>query len=168
MNINGLNTLACLKEVSSIKGDIKISPLPHLRVIKDLVVDLDPLIKQYASIKPWITSDADSKEIRLQTEEDREKIDGLWECVLCFCCSTSCPSYWWNGDKYLGPAVLLQLARFVEDSRDNSQKERLSEVDDVFKLYRCHAIMNCVPACPKHLNPAKAIYQIKKHIEDEA
>lgn len=166
MNIDGTNTLACTKPIDSIKGDVKVNPLPHMHVVKDLVPDLTEAYKQYASIKPWLQAEEENlpERERLQLPEDREKLDGLWECILCFCCSTSCPSYWWNGDKYLGPAVLLQQHRWLSDSRDTQSKQRLSEVDDVYKLYRCHTIMNCTNTCPKGLNPAKAIANIKKQI----
>jgi len=164
MNINGTNTLACTAHIDDFKGDIKIYPLPHMEVVKDLVPDMSHFYAQYESIEPWIktgTSSAPKKE-RLQSIEDREKLDGLYECILCACCSTSCPSYWWNGDKYLGPATLLQSYRWIIDSRDEATDERLEELDDSFKLYRCHTIMNCTTTCPKGLNPAKAIGSIKK------
>ena len=163
MNIGGVNTLACLKGIKEFKGPISIYPLPHLPVIKDLVPDLNQFYKQHASIKPWLeTSTDEPDEEWLQSEEDRKQLDGLYECVMCACCSTSCPSYWWNGDKYLGPAVLLQAYRWIIDSRDEERKERLKKVADELKLYRCHTIMNCTNACPKGLNPAKAIASIKK------
>ncbi len=164
MNIDGTNTLACTKAIDDIKGDIKIYPLPHMSVIKDLVPDMTHFYAQYESIKPWMKSDtpvSKNKE-RLQSEEDRAKLDGLYECILCACCSTSCPSYWWNGDKYLGPAILLQAYRWLADSRDEADGERLHDLEDPFKLYRCHTIMNCTKTCPKGLNPAKAIAEIKK------
>lgn len=163
MNISGRNTLACIKPMSDLEGDIKVYPLPHMPVIKDLIADLDNFYAQYASIKPWIRTQtpAPDKE-RLQSVEDREKIKGLEECILCACCSTSCPSYWWNSDRYLGPAVLLQAYRWIVDSRDEASGERLDELEDPFKLFRCHTIMNCTDACPKGLNPAKAIAEIKK------
>ena len=163
MNIAGRNTLACIKPLGELEGDIKIYPLPHLPVIKDLVPDLDNFYAQYASIKPWIRTQtpAPDKE-RLQSVEDREKIQGLEECILCACCSTSCPSYWWNSDRYLGPATLLQAYRWIADSRDEATGERLDELEDPFKLFRCHTIMNCADTCPKGLNPAKAIAEIKK------
>ena len=163
MNINGRNSLACTKSISDYSGTIKIYPLPHLEVVKDLVPDMTHFYKQYAEIKPWLTakSEAPAKE-RLQSKADRDKIDGLYDCVLCACCSTSCPSYWWNGDKYLGPAVLLQAYRWLVDSRDEATDERLEQLDDAFKLYRCHTIMNCTDTCPKGLNPAKAIAETKK------
>jgi succinate dehydrogenase / fumarate reductase iron-sulfur subunit len=165
MNINGVNTLACTKSAAEISGDIKIYPLPHTSVIKDLVPDLNNFYAQYASIKPWLQSDSPAPDReRLQSEDEREKLDGLYECILCACCSTSCPSYWWNSDKYLGPAALLQAHRWIADSRDDATGERLDELDDAFKLYRCHTIMNCTNTCPKGLNPAKAIAEIKKTI----
>jgi succinate dehydrogenase / fumarate reductase iron-sulfur subunit len=164
MNINGSNTLACTKDIGDIEGPIKIYPLPHMPVVKDLVPDLTHFYAQYASIKPWIqsTTPPPPDRERLQTKEDRAQLDGLYECILCACCSTSCPSYWWNGDRYLGPAVLLQAYRWLADSRDENAGERLDELEDPFKLYRCHTIMNCTETCPKGLNPAKAIAEIKK------
>ena len=164
MNINGSNTLACIRHISDHKGDITIYPLPHLPVIKDLVADLTHFYAQYASIKPWKrtkTTEQPNLET-LQSKEDRAKLEGLEECILCACCSTSCPSYWWNSDRYLGPAALLQAYRWISDSRDEATGERLDELEDPFKLYRCHTIMNCTKACPKGLNPAKAITEIKK------
>ena len=164
MNIDGTNTLACLKSIEDVKGDINIYPLPHMKVVKDLVPDLSKAYEQLTSVKPWLQSKTDPEKgkSRKQSPKEREKIDGLWECVLCFSCSTSCPSYWWNGDKYLGPAVLLQAYRWIADSRDESTEERLEDLEDSFKLYRCHTIMNCTKTCPKGLNPAKAIGEIKK------
>lgn len=166
MNIDGLNTLACLKPIEDIHGDVNINPLPHMPVIKDLVPDLSVPYAQYASIEPWLKADtpAPSNGERLQSVAEREKLDGLWECILCFCCSTSCPSYWWNGDRYLGPAILLQAARWINDSRDEATGDRLDALEDPFKLYRCHTIMNCTNTCPKNLNPAKAIAGIKEKI----
>jgi succinate dehydrogenase / fumarate reductase, iron-sulfur subunit len=163
MNIDGTNTLACTKAISDIKGDVNIYPLPHMNVVKDLVVDMSHFYSQYESIKPWIenSSAPDNSEI-LQSIEEREKLDGLYECILCACCSTSCPSYWWNGDKYLGPAILLQAYRWLVDNRDEATAERLDMLEDPFKLYRCHTIMNCTKTCPKGLNPAKAIASIKQ------
>ncbi len=164
MNINGKNTLACTKPIEESKGTVKIYPLPHMDVIKDLVADMSHFYAQYASIKPWIDTQtpapADSE--RLQSKSDRTQLNGLYECVLCACCSTSCPSYWWNSERYLGPAVLLQAYRWIIDSRDENTGERLDELEDPFKLYRCHTIMNCTDTCPKGLNPAKAIAEIKK------
>ncbi len=163
MNIDGTNTLACTKSIQSVKKAVKIYPLPHMKVTKDLVPDLTQFYSQYASIKPWLKSDppANPKKERLQSKDERKKLDGLYECILCACCSTSCPSYWWNSDKYLGPAALLQSYRWLADSRDESKKERLDSLEDPFKLYRCHTIMNCAKTCPKGLNPAKAIAEIK-------
>ncbi|MGF1607121.1 MAG: succinate dehydrogenase iron-sulfur subunit [Rhodothalassiaceae bacterium] len=163
MNINGTNTLACTAPIEDRKGDILIYPLPHQDVIKDLVPDLNGFFAQYAAIKPWMETQtpAPSKE-RLQSREDRVKLDGLYECILCACCSTACPSYWWNADKYLGPAALLQAYRWIIDSRDEMTGERLDDLEDPFRLYRCHTIMNCANVCPKGLNPAKAIAEIKK------
>ncbi|MBS0514771.1 MAG: succinate dehydrogenase iron-sulfur subunit [Proteobacteria bacterium] len=164
MNIDGNNTLACTKAIDDCKGDVAIYPLPHMPVVKDLVPDLTNFYAQYASIKPWLRTQTppppDSE--RLQSKEDRARLDGLYECILCASCSTACPSYWWNGDKYLGPAVLLQAYRFIADSRDEDTGARLDELEDPFKLYRCHTIMNCTNTCPKGLNPAKAIGEIKK------
>ncbi|MFT7459653.1 MAG: succinate dehydrogenase / fumarate reductase iron-sulfur subunit [Planctomycetota bacterium] len=164
MNIGGTNTLACIKGIAEYKGDIAVYPLPHMQVKKDLVPDMTHFYAQYASIKPWMQTDSpappDSE--RLQSKEDREKIDGLYECILCACCSTACPSYWWNSDRYLGPAVLLQAYRWIIDSRDENTGERLDDLEDPFRLYRCHTIMNCTNTCPKGLNPAKSIAEIKK------
>lgn len=166
MNIDGKNTLACIKPIEEVKGNVKIYPLPHMEVIKDLVPDLGNFYKQYESIKPWVQSKSLPERERLQSEQDRAKLDGLTECILCACCSTSCPSYWWNGDRYLGPAILLQAYRFIADSRDEETASRLEELDDTFKLYRCHTIMNCATACPKGLNPSKAIAEIKHMIAE--
>jgi len=163
MNINGKNGLACTTAIEDTKGDVAITPLPHQEVVKDLVPDLSNFYAQYASIKPWMQTQSPTPEKeRLQSHEDREKLDGLYECILCACCSTSCPSYWWNDDKYLGPAVLLQSYRWLIDSRDEATGERLDDLEDPFRLYRCHTIMNCANACPKGLNPAKAIAEIKQ------
>lgn len=163
MNIDGVNTLACTMAIGDIKGDVKVYPLPHLPVIKDLVPDLTHFYAQYASIKPWLqTVTPPPERERLQSKEDRAKLDGLYECILCACCSTSCPSYWWNGDRYLGPSILLQAYRWIVDSRDEFTGERLDDLEDPFRLYRCHTIMNCTKTCPKGLNPAKAIAEIKK------
>ncbi len=163
MNIDGTNTLACTKFLSEVKGDIKVSPLPHIPVVKDLVPDLTQAYAQYASIEPWLKSATPPPEReRLQSPEERAKVDGLWECILCFCCSTACPSYWWNSERYLGPAILLQAYRWIADSRDEAAGERLDELQDPFRLYRCHTIMNCTKTCPKGLNPGKAIAELKK------
>ena len=169
MNVDGTNTLACIKPIEDIEGDINIYPLPHMKVVKDLVPDMNHFYEQYASIEPWLKTDspASATSERLQSPEDRAKLDGIYECILCACCSSSCPSYWWNGDKYLGPAVLLQAYRWLADSRDEYKGERLEELEDPFKLYRCHTIMNCAKTCPKGLNPAKAIGEIKKMIVEK-
>lgn len=163
MNIDGTNTLACLKPIDEISGEAKVTPLPHMEVVKDLVPDLSRVYAQYKSIKPWMQTEtpAPNRE-RLQSPEQQEKIDEPSACILCFCCSTSCPSYWWNGDRYLGPAILLQAYRWIVDSRDEARGERLDNLEDPFRLYRCHTIMNCTRTCPKGLNPAKAIAEIKK------
>ena len=162
MNIDGSNTLACTKDLSTINGAVKISPLPHMSVVKDLVPDLTHFYSQHASIEPWLKTVTPRPEGEWrQAPEDRAKLDGLYECILCACCSTSCPSYWWNSDRYLGPAALLQAYRWLIDSRDEAKGERLDNLEDPFRLYRCHTIMNCAKACPKGLNPAKAIAQIK-------
>lgn len=164
MNIGGTNTLACTKAIADFSGDISIYPLPHMPVVKDLVPDLTHFYAQYASIKPWMqTQSAPPPDTeRLQSKEERAELDGLYECILCACCSTSCPSYWWNSDRYLGPAILLQAYRWIADSRDEYTGERLDDLEDPFRLYRCHTIMNCTNTCPKGLNPAKAIAKIKK------
>lgn len=164
MNIDGTNTLACTKSIDEIRGDVNIYPLPHMPVVKDLVPDLTHFYAQYTSVEPWLQADTpvSTSQERLQSPEDREKLDGLYECILCACCSTSCPSYWWNGDKYLGPASLLHAYRWIIDSRDEKTGERLDKLEDPFKLYRCHTIMNCANTCPKGLNPGKAIGEIKK------
>ncbi len=166
MNIDGVNTLACTRAIADVKGDIKVYPLPHARVVKDLVPDLSHFYRQYAAVKPWMQSrsPAPQQRERAQSRAEREKLDGLYECILCACCSTSCPSYWWNSDRYLGPAVLLQAYRWIVDSRDENAEARLDELEDPFSLYRCHTIMNCANACPKGLNPARAIAEIKKRL----
>ena len=163
MNIGGTNGLACLKALDEFSGPISIYPLPHMEVIKDLVPDLTNFYAQHRSIEPWLkTETAMPTEEWKQAREDREKLDGLYECILCACCSTSCPSYWWNSDRYLGPAILLQAYRWVIDSRDEATGERLDNLEDPFRLYRCHTILNCAKACPKGLSPAKAIAELKK------
>ena len=164
MNIGGRNTLACTKGMAELPGGtITVSPLPHLPVVKDLVPDLSTFYAQYASIEPWLQTETPEPQHEWrQSEDDRRKIDGLYECILCACCSTSCPSYWWNGERYLGPAILLQAYRWIIDSRDEDTGARLDDLEDPFKLYRCHTIMNCARTCPKGLNPAKAIGEIKK------
>jgi len=163
MNIDGRNTLACTKASEDVSGTVTIYPLPHMDVVKDLVPDLTDAYAQYQSIEPWLQTDtpAPEKEWK-QSPEDRDKLDGLYECILCFSCTTSCPSYWWNGDRYLGPATLLQAYRWLADSRDEARGKRLDNLEDPFRLYRCHTIMNCATVCPKGLNPAKAIADIKK------
>ncbi|MHA1537706.1 MAG: succinate dehydrogenase iron-sulfur subunit [Alphaproteobacteria bacterium] len=162
-NINGVNTLACTSFIPEGNKPVRIYPLPHMPVVKDLIPDLNIAYAQLASVEPWLKADSPppSRE-RLQSEEERKTLDGLWECVLCFSCTTSCPSYWWNSERYLGPAVLLQAYRWIADSRDERTGERLDELEDPFKLYRCHTIMNCTNTCPKSLNPAQAIGDIKK------
>ncbi len=164
MNVDGTNTLACTKPLDEVRGDVKIYPLPHMAVVKDLVPDMANFYAQYALIEPWLKADtpAPANGERLQSQDDRAKLDGLYECILCACCSTACPSYWWNGERYLGPAILLQAYRWLVDSRDEAAGERLDTLEDPFRLYRCHTIMNCTKTCPKNLNPAKAIGEIKK------
>jgi succinate dehydrogenase / fumarate reductase iron-sulfur subunit len=162
MNIDGTNGLACTKGMDEIKGAVHIYPLPHMPVVKDLVPDLTGFYAQHASIEPWLQTVSPQPETEWrQSPADRAKLDGLYECILCACCSTSCPSYWWNGDRYLGPAVLLQAYRWLADSRDEAAGKRLDTLEDPFRLYRCHTILNCSKACPKGLNPAKAIAEIK-------
>ena len=181
MNIDGQNTLACLSPIDdqssssskeSTTAATKVYPLPHMYVLKDLVPDMGNFYEQYRSIQPWLQAPpkaaGEEGSEYLQTKQDRAKLDGMYECILCACCSTSCPSYWWNADTYLGPAVLMQAYRWIEDSRDNQTKERLEQLDDAFKLYRCHTIMNCTKVCPKHLNPGKAIASIKKRLASAA
>jgi succinate dehydrogenase / fumarate reductase, iron-sulfur subunit len=164
MNMNGRNGLACTTAIEDLSGDVRITPLPAMEVVKDLVPDFTHFYAQYASIRPWLqtVSTTPSGKERLQSPEQREKLDGLYECILCACCSTSCPSYWWNSDKFLGPAILLQAYRWLADSRDEMTGERLDELEDPFRLYRCHTIMNCANVCPKGLSPARAIAEIKK------
>ena len=169
MCIDGSNGLACLEYISKDDPVTKIHPLPHMNVVKDLVTDLTNFYDQYKSIEPWLKrkTPAEPGRENLQSIEDRKKLDGMYECILCACCSTACPSYWWHPDQYLGPAVLQQAFRWIDDSRDEYTKERLEQLDDTFKLYRCHTIMNCTNACPKDLNPAKAIAKIKNRIAKE-
>lgn len=162
-NIDGTNTLACTKAIGDISGPVRIYPLPHMPVMKDLVPDLSHFFAQHRSIEPWLKTESPAPEKEWkQSREDREQLDGLYECILCACCSTACPSYWWNSDRYLGPAALLQARRWVVDSRDESTGERLDDLEDPFRLYRCHTILNCAQVCPKGLNPAKAIAELKK------
>jgi succinate dehydrogenase / fumarate reductase iron-sulfur subunit len=163
MNVNGMNRLACLTPVHELKEPITLRPLPGLPVIKDLVIDMEQFYKQYKAVKPWLVNrDPEPEHERLQSPEDCAKLDGLYECILCACCSTSCPSFWWNPDKFLGPAALLQANRFLQDSRDQAVDERLDALEDPYKLFRCHTIMNCVDVCPKGLNPTEAIGHIKQ------
>jgi succinate dehydrogenase / fumarate reductase iron-sulfur subunit len=164
MNIDGVNTLACIKPIEEISGAVRIYPLPHMPVVKDLVPDLTQAYAQLQSVEPWLKTDtpAPPDSERRQSHEERARLDGLWECILCFCCTTSCPSYWWNGDRYLGPAVLLAAYRWIADSRDEATGDRLDALEDPFKLYRCHTIMNCTQTCPKGLNPAQAIGKVKQ------
>lgn len=162
MNINGVNGLACVTSLDSLKQPVEIKPLPGLPVIRDLIIDMEQFYKQYRAVKPYLVVNDPMPEVELlQTPEQREKLDGLYECILCACCSTSCPSFWWNPDKFLGPAALLQASRFIEDSRDQDFEKRLEDLEGPFKLFRCHTIMNCVNVCPKGLNPTKAIGRIK-------
>lgn len=163
MNINGVNRLGCVTAISDLGDTVVINPLPGMPVIRDLVVDLSQFYQQYRTVKPYLISTNQDTEIEhLQTPAQREKLDGLYECILCACCSTSCPSFWWNPDKFRGPAALLQAARFIKDSRDDATEERLSELEGPYSLFRCHTIMNCTNVCPKGLNPSKAIGDIKK------
>ena len=163
MNIDGGNTLACTKGMDEISGPVRVYPLPHMPVVKDLVPDLTDFYAQHAAIEPWLkTVSPEPAKEWLQSHEDRQKLDGLYECILCACCSTACPSYWWNSERFLGPAVLLQAYRWLVDSRDEATGERLDNLEDPFRLYRCHTIMNCTQTCPKGLNPAKAIAETKK------
>lgn len=169
MNINGKNGLACTTHLSSLQEPIVIRPLPGLPVVRDLVVDMTQFYQQYEKVKPFLQNaePAPAKE-RLQSPEDRAKLDGLYECILCACCTTSCPSFWWNPDKFVGPAGLLQAYRFVIDSRDTEAKDRLADLADPFSLFRCRGIMNCVDVCPKGLNPTKAINHLKELMLEEA
>lgn len=163
MNINGINGLACITPIASLKQPVEVRPLPGLPVIRDLIIDMDQFYQNYREVKPYLIVNDHMPEVELpQTPQQREKLDGLYECILCACCSTQCPSFWWNPDKYLGPAALLQASRFIEDSRDQATEERLSALEGPFKLFRCHTIMSCVQVCPKGLNPTKAINDIKK------
>ena len=162
MNINGKNGLACITKLADLQEPVVIRPLPGLPVIRDLIVDMSQFFKQYHSIKPYVVNDTPPPETeRLQSPEDREELNGLYECILCACCSTSCPSFWWNPDKFVGPAGLLQAYRFIADTRDQAINERLDNLEDPYRLFRCHSIMNCVDVCPKNLNPTKAIGKIK-------
>jgi succinate dehydrogenase / fumarate reductase iron-sulfur subunit len=169
MNINGKNGLACITPISSLKEPVELRPLPGLPVIRDLIVDMSQFFKQYHSVTPYLVNDtvAPEKE-RLQSPEDREELNGLYECILCACCSTSCPSFWWNPDKFVGPAGLLQAYRFLADTRDQATNERLDNLEDPYRLFRCHTIMNCVDVCPKGLNPSLAIGKIKEMLVKRA
>ncbi|MDH5444711.1 MAG: succinate dehydrogenase iron-sulfur subunit [Gammaproteobacteria bacterium] len=163
ININGVNGLGCLTRLSTLKEPIEIRPVPGMPIVRDLVVDMEQFYKQYRAVKPYLIVKDPEPEIEYQqTPEQREKLDGLYECILCGCCSTFCPSFWWNPDKFRGPAALLQAYRFLADSRDQATEERLADLDGPYKMFRCHTIMNCVNVCPKGLNPTKAINEIKK------
>ena len=163
MNINGRNGLACILQLDTLKQPVTLRPLPGLPVIRDLIVDLTQFYNQYRTVKPWLINKDPEPEIeRLQSPEERARLDGLYECVLCACCTTACPSFWWNPDRFLGPAALLQASRFLNDSRDQATGERLDDLDDPYRLFRCHTIMNCTDVCPKGLNPSKAIGHIRQ------
>ncbi len=163
MNINGRNGLACITPLTGLKTPVQVRPMPGMPVVRDLIVDLEQFYKQYRAVKPWLVNHDPVPEVeRRQSPEERERLDGLYECILCACCSTSCPSFWWNPDKFLGPAALLQAWRFLADSRDQATDERLADLEGPFKLFRCHTIMNCVDVCPKGLNPTRAIGRIKE------
>jgi len=165
MNINGVNGLACITRLADLKQPIELRPLPGMPVIRDLIVDMQPFFEQYNAVKPWLISqDATPDKERKQTPQQREKLDGLYECILCGACTAACPSWWWNPERFLGPAALLQSARFIVDSRDKATDERLEQLDDAYKLYRCHTTMNCTQVCPKGLNPSKAIASIKREM----
>lgn len=168
MNVDGVNTLACTQPIAAIKGEVRIFPLPHLPVVKDLVPDLNEFYEQYASVEPWLQARDAPPETgeRRQSPSDQEKIDRPSACILCACCSTACPSYWWNSERFLGPAALLAAYRWIVDTRDDANASRLAKLDDAFRLYRCHTIMNCTEACPKDLNPARAIADIKRRIAE--
>lgn len=163
MNINGRNGLACVTPLADLKQPVEVRPFPGMPVVRDLVVDMENFYRQYRSTRPYLIADDPMPEVeRMQTPAERAELDGLYECILCGCCSAACPSYWWNPEKFLGPAALLQAARFIKDSRDQATDERLDQLDDAFKLYRCHSIMSCQQVCPKGLNPTQAIGDIKK------
>ena len=169
MNINGRNGLACITNLKTLKEPVELRPLPGLPVVRDLIVDMSQFFKQYHSIKPYLVNDeAPPERERLQSPEERESLDGLYECILCACCSTSCPSFWWNPDKFVGPAGLLNAYRFIADSRDRDLNDRLDNLEDPYRLFRCHSIMNCVDVCPKGLNPTRAIGNIKTMIVKRA
>lgn len=163
MNINGRNGLACITPLASLKTPVKLRPLPGMPVVRDLIVDLEQFYQQYRAIKPYLINNDPVPEVELlQSPQERDQLDGLYECILCACCSTACPSFWWNPDKFRGPAALLQSWRFLADSRDQATDERLDELEGPFRLFRCHTIMNCVDVCPKGLNPTQAIGRIKE------
>lgn len=165
MNVNGRNVLACITPLTRLKQPVAVRPLSGLPVLRDLVVDLDNFWRQYREVQPWLVRDDPLPEVELrQSPADRERLDGLYECILCACCSSACPSYWWNPQRFLGPAALLQASRFIEDSRDQATEERLDRLDDAYKLFRCHTIMNCADVCPKGLNPSRAIGQIRQRM----
>ena len=165
MNINGKNGLACITPLKDLKEPVVLRPLPGLPVIRDLIVDMSQFFKQYHSVKPYLVNDnPPPQKERLQSPEEREELNGLYECILCACCSTSCPSFWWNPDKFVGPAALLQAYRFIADTRDDATSERLDNLEDPYRLFRCHSIMNCADACPKGLNPTEAIGKIKEQM----
>jgi len=169
MNINGVNGLACITPLASLKQPVQIRPLPGLPVVRDLVVDMSMFYAQYEKVQPYLQNDTPAPAIeRLQSPEDREKLDGLYECILCACCSTSCPSFWWNPERFIGPAGLLQAYRFLADSRDTATEERLANLDDPFSVFRCHGIQNCVNVCPKNLNPTRAIGHIRNMLLSRA
>ena len=168
MNVNGGNVLACVTPIKDLREPITVRPLPGQPVIRDLVVDMEPFFRQYRSVEPWLVVDDPLPERELrQSPQQRAELDGLYECILCGCCSTACPSFWWNPDKFLGPAALLQAWRFLADSRDQAGERRLDNLDGPFRLFRCHSIMNCVEACPKGLNPTRAIGLIRKRMLNE-
>jgi len=168
MNINGTNGLACVTPISKLKQPIVIRPLPGFPVIRDLIVDMDPFYNAYKGVKPWLqNSEAPPTKERLQSPEDRAKLDGLYDCILCGCCTSACPSYWWQPDKFLGPAALLQSYRFIVDSRDDAKQERLEDLEDPYSLFRCRSIMSCATVCPKGLNPSEAIGKIRREMLDE-
>jgi len=163
MNINGVNGLACITNLRELSEPIKLRPLPGLPVVRDLIVDMGDFFRQYESVRPYlVNADQPPEKERLQSPQERDRLEGLYECILCACCSTSCPSFWWNPDKFVGPAGLLQASRFLSDSRDQDTAARLDDLDDPYRLFRCHTIMNCVAVCPKGLNPTKAIGRIKE------
>jgi succinate dehydrogenase / fumarate reductase iron-sulfur subunit len=169
VNVNGSNVLACITPLEGLSEPVTIRPLPRLGVIRDLIVDMEQFYRHYRAVKPYLINlDPEPESERLQTPQERQQLDGLWECVLCGCCTTSCPSFWWNPDRFLGPSALLQSARFVLDSRDQATDERLDFVEDPYRLFRCHGIMNCVESCPKGLNPTTAIGKIKALLVDRA